>query len=156
MPHTGITIRPVPWDHADSIYLRALQRTEINALGGCEPGTAPSAADVPVFVIAYRDGKPVGCGGLRPLSASSAEVKRMFVDPGHRGPVQGSSDSVAGLLLARLEKDAVARGWMELLLETGTFLVSARRFYERCGFVECDLFGGYTEAENSVCYRKEL
>jgi putative acetyltransferase len=80
----------------------------------------------------------------------------MFVDPGHRGPVQGSSDSVAGLLLARLEKDAVARGWMELLLETGTFLVSARRFYERCGFVECDLFGGYTEAENSVCYRKEL
>lgn len=80
----------------------------------------------------------------------------MFVDPSHRGPVQGSSDSVAGLLLARLENDAITRGWTELLLETGAFLVKARRFYERCGFVQCELFGGYTEAQNSVSYKKEL
>lgn len=156
MPSPAITIRPVPWDHSDSTNLRSLQRTEINALGGCEPGTAPSAADVPVFLIAYADGAPIGCGGLRPLSASSAEVKRMFVDPSHRGPVQGSGDSVAGLLLARLQEEAVARGWTELMLETGAFLVKARRFYVRSGFEECELFGGYTESQHSVCYRKEL
>lgn len=156
MSSPAITIRPTPWDHPDSAHLRSLQRTEINALGGCEPGTAPSAADVPVFLVAYRDGRPIGCGGLRPLSASSAEVKRMFVDPGHRGRIQGSGDSVAGLLLASLEEEAVGRGWTALFLETGTFLVGARRFYERCGFVQCEMFGGYTEAENSVCYRKML
>ncbi|KAF3041758.1 hypothetical protein E8E12_008992 [Didymella heteroderae] len=156
MSSTSIAITPVPWDHPDSIHLRALQRTEINSLGGCEPGVPPSAADVPIFLIAYRDDVPVGCGGLRPLSSSAAEVKRMFVDPGHRGPVQGSSSSVARLLLESLEKEARARGWTELLLETGAFLVKARRFYERCGFAQCKLFGGYTESEHSVCYRKEL
>lgn len=161
MPSPSIVVKPVSWDHPDSAHLRALQRSEINALGGCEPGTAPSAADVPVFLVAYRDGAPVGCGGLRPLCAASAEVKRMFVEPAHRGLVGGcggadDGTSVARVILEGLESEARMRRWTVLLLETGTFLVRARRFYERCGFVECELFGGYTEAENSVCYRKEL
>lgn len=161
MPTPSLSILPVPWDHADSVHLRALQRTEINALGGCEPGIAPSAIDVPVFLIAYLGAEPVGCGGLRALSGTSAEVKRMFVSPGHRGLIcdregAGGGISVAMLLLGRLESEARARGWSVLLLETGAFLVKARRFYERCGFVECELFGGYIEAENSVCYKKNL
>jgi GNAT superfamily N-acetyltransferase len=34
-----------------------------------------------VFVIARLDGKPVGCGALRPLDGALGEVKRVFVQP---------------------------------------------------------------------------
>lgn len=159
-------ILPVPWDHPDSIHLRILQRNEIASLGGVEPGIAPSAADVPVFLVAYCDGAPVGCGGLHPLSdstsgghADAAEIKRMFVDTAYRGPLDlrnGSGKSIAELILGRLEDEALQRGWSLLLLETGIFLAKARRFYERCGFIQRDMFGDYTEADNSVCYEKQL
>jgi putative acetyltransferase len=157
---TDIVIRPVPWDHPDSVHLRATQRTEITALGGLDPGTPPSAADVPVFLVAYCAGIPVGCGGLRPLPDNAAEIKRMFVDPAYRGPIEAGEGvgggSVAGLVLARLEEEAERRGWAVLMLETGVFLGKARRFYERCGYVQRGMFGEYREVDNSVCYEKRL
>lgn len=179
-----VVILPVSWDHPDSVHLRNTQRAEITSLGGVDPGTPPSAADIPIFLVAYHAGLPVGCGGLRPLSLSpsdctlsssrssdsgsvqAAEIKRMFVDPSHRGIIGKSSSSsssstkggvsVAELILARLEHEAAARGWTLLLLETGVFLAQARRFYERRGFVQRAMFGGYSEADNSVCYEKRL
>ncbi|KAK6221925.1 hypothetical protein LQW54_001145 [Pestalotiopsis sp. IQ-011] len=161
-PLQDVVILAVPWDHPDSIHLRILQRNEIASLGGVEPGIAPSAADVSVFLVAYCDGTPVGCGGLRPLAGSTsdaAEIKRMFVDTAYRGPLdlpKGSGKSLAELILGRLEDEALQRGWSLLLLETGIFLAKARRFYERCGFIQRDMFGDYTAADNSVCYEKRL
>jgi hypothetical protein len=32
----------------------------------------------------------------------------------------------------------------------------ARRFYERCGYVRREVFEGYSEADNSVYYKKRL
>lgn len=160
-----IVVLPVSWDHQDSVKLRTTQRTEITTLGGVDPGTPPSAADIPIFLVAYCAGVPVGCGGLRPLSSSdsalsnAAEIKRMFVDPSYRGPISGNkglSLSIAELILNRLEDEALERGWSLLLLETGTFLAKARRFYERRGFIQRDMFGNYNEADNSVCYEKRL
>ena len=84
-----IVVLPVSWDHQDSVKLRTTQRTEITTLGGVDPGTPPSAADIPIFLVAYCAGVPVGCGGLRPLSSldsalsNAAEIKRMFVDPSY-------------------------------------------------------------------------
>jgi putative acetyltransferase len=43
-----------------------------------------------------------------------------------------------------------------LMLETGVFLGKARRFYERCGYVQRGMFGEYREVDNSVCYEKRL
>jgi GNAT superfamily N-acetyltransferase len=161
-----IVVLPVSWDHPDSIHLRHTQRTEIASLGGLDPGTPPTASDVPVFFVAYHAGIPVGCGGLRPIPSppehmcnNAAEIKRMFVDPAHRGRIdmgKGTGNSIAGLILEELENEARRRGWVVLLLETGTFLVKARRFYERCGFVQRAMFGNYTEADNSICYEKRL
>lgn len=168
---SDIVIHAVSFDHPDSIHLRTTQRTEITALGGIDPGTPPTAADIPVFLVAYYAGIPVGCGGLRPLSSppdsslgdhassNTAEIKRMFVDPSYRGPIGGdesSRASIAQLVLTRLEEEALRRSWTLLLLETGTFLTKARRFYERCGYVQRGMFGGYSEEDNSVCYEKRL
>lgn len=162
---SNITIIPLPWSHPDSIQLRAAQRIEVDAIGGGEAGTPPSAADIPIFLVAYYAGVAVGCGGLRALSASdrtpnnAAEIKRMFVDAAYRGPMEetdGVCTSIAQVILARLEQEGLKQGWSVLLLETGRPMTKARRFYERCGYSLRDVFGGYSEAEDSVYYEKRL
>jgi len=80
------------------------------------------------FLVA-RDGRwAVGCGALRLLDATTAEVKRMYV----RAPVRGQG--IADALVARLAQEALGAGLVMLRLETGIHQKAAIRFYERCGF----------------------
>lgn len=148
-----IELRETAWDHPDSVTLRGEQRAELDVRYGTpdsEPGPAPSAADISLFYVAYRDGEPVGCGGLRELDSGHAEVKRMFV----RGPHRGTGVSTA--ILARLEQDARSRGYDRLVLETGDRQPDAIRFYEREGYTRIPNFGYYADSELSVCFEKRL
>jgi putative acetyltransferase len=144
----------VPFEHADSIALRAAQRRELDERYGAdtEPGVKPTAADVAVFVVAYdrATDEPVGCGGLRQLDADSAEIKRMFVV----GPARGTG--VSTLVLRGLEARAAERGWGTLRLETGPEQPDAMRFYEREGYTRIPNFGHYAEAVGSICYERVL
>jgi peptidoglycan/xylan/chitin deacetylase (PgdA/CDA1 family) len=77
-----------PWNDPTGTALRAAQRAELDARYGTddhEPGPPPSGADVSYFVVATTGGRAVGCGALRAVDASSAEVKRMYVEPAERG-----------------------------------------------------------------------
>jgi GNAT superfamily N-acetyltransferase len=150
---SSFEIRDTEFDHPDSESLREAQRVEIDARygGDTEPGTKPSASDVPVFVVAYDDGgRPIGCGGLRRLDDSSAEIKRMFVAPDARGT------GVSVAILRALEDRARARGWNTLRLETGTAQPDAMRFYEREGYELIPNFGAYAGAPLSLCYERRL
>lgn len=152
------TIEQVPFDHPDGARLRAAQRAELDARYGTddhEPGAVPSAADVPVFLVATdADGRPIACGGLRPLAEEvldgpAVEVKRMFVEPGSRG------SGVAAALLHELERRADSLGpGGRVVLETGTMQPDAMRFYEREGYRRIDLYGPYVGSDNSVCYER--
>src|SRR5689334_4542222 len=99
-----MTIEERGWDDADGAALRAAQRAELDQRYGTtdhEPGTPPSASDIDLFLVAVDDdGRAVGCGALRRLDNSSAEIKRMYVVPGSRG--QG----VSTRLLRALEEAA--------------------------------------------------
>jgi putative acetyltransferase len=68
-----------------------------------------------------------GCGGVA-LLEGFAELKRMYIRPAFRG--SGAADA----LLRRLEVEAVSSGRTRLLLETGSKLLAAQRFYARHGF----------------------
>ena len=148
------TVRIVDWAHPDGETLRALQRLEIAERYGrddSEPGPAPTAGDIAVFMVAYSsDGLPVACGGLRQLDDTSAEIKRMFVTPLSRGT--GASVAV----LKHLEQYAHERGWNRLRLETGTAQPDAIRFYEREGYQPIERFGHYVHSADSLCYEKVL
>ncbi|MER7009493.1 GNAT family N-acetyltransferase [Dactylosporangium sp. NPDC000555] len=149
----GWTIEERSWDDAAGAALRAAQRAELDARYGSgdhEPGAAPSAADVDVFLVAVRGGAAVGCGALRRLDATTAEIKRMYVTPPSRGT------GVATALLRALEAAATERGWPVLRLETGTEQPDAWRFYEREGYRRVPLFGGYESSALSVCYERVL
>lgn len=143
-----------PWDAEDGSTLRSMQRAELDARYGSddhEPGSAPSAEDITVFLVARnREGTAVACGALRRLDARSAEIKRMFVLPGHRG------SGAATAVLRSLEAEAIRLGLTELKLETGTAQPDAIRFYEREGYRLIENFGPYAGAPLSVCYARLL
>lgn len=147
-------IREIDWDNPAAAALRTAQRSEIAERYGTpdsEPGPAPTADDITVVFVAFDDdGTPIGCGGLRQLDETEAEVKRMFVTPAHRGA------GIASDILARLEGFGRERGWRRLVLETGDRQPEAIRFYQREGYTRIPNFGHYVGVESSRCFQKPL
>lgn len=148
------TIEARDWDDPGGAALRDAQRAELDTRYGNddhEPGAAPSAADIDVFLVATDGaGTPVGCGALRRLDDAAAEVKRMYVTPAARG------SGVATAILRALEEAAAGRGWTTLRLETGTEQPDAQRFYEREGYHRIPLFGVYATSTLSVCFERAI
>jgi len=102
------------------------------------------------FYVAYRDGQPVGCGAVRLLDASTAEIKRMYVMPAARGR------GIGWALLDSLESDARRLGARLLVLETGERQAEALALYARAGFFRIPAFGEYMGSPLSVCMVKTL
>ena len=103
------------------------------------------------FVIAYLDNRAVGCGAVRRLDDSTAELKRMYVEPSVRGRGIGRS------LVDALEHEARRLGVIKIVLETGTRLAPAIQMYEAMGYARIPLFGEYLSSpDTSLCFGKSL
>ena len=103
------------------------------------------------FVVAYVDNVAVGCGAVRQLDVTTAELKRMYVDPSVRGRGIGRA------LLEALEGEARVLGVTRIVLETGTRLAPAIHMYEAMGYVRIPLFGEYVSSpDTSLCFGKSL
>jgi GNAT superfamily N-acetyltransferase len=79
--------------------------------------------------LAEIAGEPVGIGGLRPLTADEAEIKRMYVRPSARGLGVGRA------ILVRLIDDARALGYKTIRLDSAPFMHEAHGLYRSFGFV---------------------
>jgi putative acetyltransferase len=102
------------------------------------------------FLVARDYGEAVGCGALRILDPTTAEVKRMYVEPEHRGK------GVGWALLGGLEAAASTMSVERLVLETGVHQEAAIALYCRAGFTQLDCWGEYATAPTSVCFEKQL
>lgn len=83
-----------------------------------------------VFVVAYLDDRPAGCGGVVTLEEGVGEIKRMWVDPAGRRRRIGVG------LLQCLEAHARDLGHRVVRLDTHSLLVDAVRLYRRAGYRE--------------------
>ena len=101
LTHAALLISPVPFASAadlvaelDLISRRATAATVIRCT------LRPSEFDGPggQMLLATLAGESVGCVGLRRINAETAELKRMYVRPGFRGP------GIARALLAACEQ----------------------------------------------------
>lgn len=101
-------------------------------------------------VVATMDSVPVGCGAFRRREGRIGEVKRMFVQPAHRGK------GVARKVLQEIETWAREQGLDCLQLETGAFMDDARRLYESSGYAYIPNYPPYVGLEASVCLEKRL
>jgi len=102
------------------------------------------------FLVARENGRAIGCGAIRLLDSSTAEAKRMYVEPHQRGRGVGS------VVLAGLEAAAKQLGMRRLVLETGIYQDAALSLYRRAGFTQIDCWGEYASSPTSICFEKHL
>ena len=102
---------------------------------GFDPGHGGAADDaeslVPphgAFLLLTSDEVTVGCGGVKRLDDTTAEIKRMWVHPDWRGLGLGR------LLLERLEAIARQRGRLRVVLDTNATLSEAIGLYTRANY----------------------
>lgn len=152
-PGDIVIIPEDPHSHTAARLIAKLSK-ELSELYGDDGAGSFRPDDVRVpraaFVIARADDVAVGCGALRPVDQSTAEVKRMFVEPEARGR------GVARLILAKLEAVAREFGYERIILETGIHLHGAIRLYEAAGYRRMACYGQYVDNPLSVCFEKGL
>ncbi len=98
------------------------------------------------FWAVWNEEELVGCGALKELDPTHAEIKSMRTDPKYRGQGAGK------LMLCHILDEAKQRSYERLSLETGSMAAfkPARRLYAAHGFTDCGPFADYTPDPNSV------
>ena len=99
-------------------------------------------------VIAYENGKPVGCGAIKEYEPNIMEVKRMYTALESRGK------GIASKVLTELENWANELLYEKCILETGKKQPEAIALYKKNGYKLIPNYGQYAESENSVCFEK--
>jgi GNAT superfamily N-acetyltransferase len=175
----GVVVRSEPYDGSIAQWLVASLIVDIEERyagdgtaddGTADDGTADDGtADDPeaewamgvdevtpprgIFLVAYLDGRPVGCGALRPLPAAGAdvaEIKRMYTSPSAR------RRGVSRAVLVRLESEAARLGYRRLQLETGLRQPEAMALYEASAYHRIPNYGMYAASDLSACFAKDI
>jgi GNAT superfamily N-acetyltransferase len=130
-----------------------LQAEFVVRYGGRDDSPTPAADFTPPvgdFLVVYRDGRPVACGGIRRTEPSVVELKRMYVVADQR------RGGMARRLLAALEQTAADLGYSTIRLETGTAQPEAMALYASSGYQPISNFGYYAGEPLSRGFEKVL
>ncbi len=152
----GLVITAEPFDSDDARHLIAGLDAGLAELYPPEERFGPNLKPEHLedgrgtFLIARDGDRAVGCGAIRVLDPTTAEVKRMFVEPDQRGRGVGKA------VLMSLEAAAKNLGVQRLALETGVHQHAAIALYRRAGFTQVDCWGEYLSSPSSICFEKNL
>jgi putative acetyltransferase len=149
-----LLIRAVEPGCQESIDLQWEMRRELDAMYGettidpppLEQFRLPRA----VFLVAWLDGMPIGCGAITTMNESVAHVKRVFVRSGFRGNGFGRR------IMDNLEKKAAELGYSLLFLETADKQLEAVSMYTNLGYERVPCAGRVPGSEHSICFEKRL
>lgn len=125
-PPAPFVLDPSPLDDPDATLLIGRLNAEL-AAAYPEPGANDFDLDADeiapgrgAFVVARLGDVPVACGAVRMIDGTTGEIKRMYVDPAHRGRRLGAA------VLDHLEGVAVGLGATRLVLENASVRESGR------------------------------
>ena len=142
---TEIEFRMMAMDEGDAALLAQAMRAEIAAIyDGMDldspamhkAGIAELGPPHGAFLVGYRDGVPICCGGVKRLDDRHCELKRMYVAPAARGAGVGRQ------LLRALEDTARELGYAVARLDTGPRQPGARHLYQSDGYAPIANFNG--------------
>jgi DNA-binding MarR family transcriptional regulator/GNAT superfamily N-acetyltransferase len=114
-------------------YFRELAERFESGFDPDQGGVADDAEMQPpkgFFVVAWLDGEPIGCGGMKRLDAATGEIKRVWTARSARG--QG----VARRIMQTLEALAQSSGVTTVRLDTNKSLTEAQAMYRQSGYTE--------------------
>jgi GNAT superfamily N-acetyltransferase len=131
---------------------RALQQAFFRDIAsryqGWDPDGGPSADPAELsppggaWFVAYLDGRPVGCGGLKAVDAELGEIRRVFVDESARG------HGIGRRLMEALERHATGLGYRRVRLNTGNRQPEALALFRAAGYADVEDFNGYAFAHH--------
>ena len=101
-------------------------------------------------VLAYHEGKAVGCGAIAKTDFSAMEIKRMYVIPTHRGQQLGEN------ILIELEKWTKELGLSKCILFMGVHQPEAMKLYLKNNFSVIENYGKLKDIPDSICLAKTL
>ena len=141
------TVDPAGEDaqHCIAAYVAELNRRSDR---GYDPANGVSAEPhemtppAGLFLVAYRRGDAVACGGVKHHPGAPSEIKRMWVAENARGL------GIARRLLVELEQDAIRSGATEATIETSATLYEAITLYRSVGYVEVAPFNAEPFADH--------
>lgn len=147
-------VREVEWDHPDAVALRTRMDEEMSDRYADRELPA-GVFDVDEETVVWTALAVAGAGAVAGHAAlrslhGTVELKRMYVDPAHRGT------GVAGALLEAAHGAARALGHHTVLLQTGDRQPDAVRVYERAGYRRVPVFAPYEPVTFSICMAVQL
>ncbi len=98
-----------------------------------------------VVYLLEVEGTIVGMGAIKKLKYDIGEIKRMYIQPSHRGRGYGKQ------LLNKLLEKGREFGFSTFRLETSKFMKAAQHIYSSAGFVERE---EYPEVETPITLRQ--
>jgi DNA-binding MarR family transcriptional regulator/GNAT superfamily N-acetyltransferase len=131
--------------HCLSCYFEELEERFEHGFDPAQSLAAPIDEFLPPrgsFLVMRLHGKPVGCGGFKPMPSDAAYLKRMWIAPGTRGLGLGRR------LLDALEQRARSIGYRKVRLETNRSLKEAQQLYRDCGYREVKPFNAEPYADH--------
>nr|WP_249422201.1 GNAT family N-acetyltransferase [Marinomonas lutimaris] len=104
------------------------------------------------FWTVWEDKQLLGCGALKTLDETHAEIKSMRTTSAAR------NKGVASTLLRHILEAAKKKGLNKISLETGSqdFFAPARKLYAKHDFIECGPFADYKLDPYSVFMTRSL
>jgi ribosomal protein S18 acetylase RimI-like enzyme len=106
---------------------------------------APTGA----LLLVYDDDKAIACAGVRKIDPTTAELKRMFVDPAYRGHKLGKQLLQMALVASK------QLGYSSIRLDTVPQMRSAIKLYESAGFRHIDAYR-FNPMPGAIFMEKEL
>ena len=109
-----------------------------------------ASAQIPDVLIAYDDGKAVGCAGLKRYDDKSSEIKRVWVQPEYR------RQHIADKMMQLVEQKTKEQGFARVILQTRPQMTEAVGMYTKRGYKLIENYPPYDKLVGAVCYAKEL
>lgn len=161
LPEQPLRVVRTGYGHPDAVRLVAAVQAEYVGLYGSPDDSPvdPTEFEPPVggFFVGYLDDVPVATGAWRRRddvafagAVAVAEVKRMYVAVGVR------RRGLSRLVLAHLERAALAAGCDAMVLETGLAQPEAIALYESAGYAPVPAYGHYACSPLSRSYGRLL
>ncbi|MCI8379887.1 MAG: GNAT family N-acetyltransferase [Lachnospiraceae bacterium] len=144
-------------DGADKAFHKFYLRTEnyySSIVGGEENRKSfipyNISSSIQHVLIAYINGVPIACSGLKKYSEKDVEIKRVWVEPKYRG------HHIATDMMKIIESKAKQQRFQRTILQTRQIMDDAVRLYEKLGYYRIDNYPPYDQLDGAICFAKDL